>query len=208
MGLAYIKQRSSTSLIGLWLMEESLDELTREWNFTENQLIAYASRVTEKRKKEWLATRLLLKLLLDSEQEIYYTLEGKPCITDGPSISISHSEHYLAILLDSSKNTGIDIQRISKKLTKAKDYFLQAAEIQQLTNPDDAIELTVYWGAKEAVFKYIGLASTNLKDDVTVKPFRLSGEGLITALITNQTNTEEIVLRYTHFDDYIMVCTT
>lgn len=208
MGLAYIKQLSATSLLGLWLMEESLDELTRTWNFTENQLIEYAARVTEKRKKEWLATRLLLKLLLDNEQEIRYNSDGKPYLTDGPSISISHSEHYLAIQLDSSKNTGVDIQRISTKLTKAKDYFLQLAEIQQLTNPDNSIELTVYWGSKEAVFKYIGLTSTNLKNDVTIQPFRLANEGLVTALINNEKNTEEIVLRYTHFDDYIMVFTT
>lgn len=208
MGLAYIKQRSATSILGLWLMDESLDELSRDWNFTDDQRVEYESRVTEKRKKEWLTSRILLKLLLDNEQEIRYTSEGKPWLSDHPAISISHSEHYLVILLDSSKNVGIDIQSINTKLAKAKDYFLQPTEIQQLISQEDATELTVYWAAKEAIFKYIGLAATNLRDDITIKPFRLAGEGLVYATATSRNNSEEIVLHYTHFDDYIMITTT
>jgi 4'-phosphopantetheinyl transferase len=208
MGLAYIKQLSTNSLLGIWKIEESLEELTYSFRFTEKQRTEYESRTTEKRKKEWIATRLLLDLLVEHEGDIQYTDEGMPWIAGGPALSISHSGAYLAILLDDYKPAGIDIQKIRPKLTAAKDYYLQTQEIDQLTNPDDPLELTLYWAVKEAVYKYIGRASTNLKNDIAVKPFRVSGEGLVTASISNESHKEELVLRYTHFDDYIMVFST
>ena len=78
--------------IGIWKIEESLEELlqlARETSITNN---------TEKRKKEFLISRLLLRNM-NLNSNISYNKFGAPELDDSQNISISHSKELVAILL-------------------------------------------------------------------------------------------------------------
>ena len=101
-----------------WHATESSDELSRLVNLTEEQKAFLAGLSLEKRKREYLSTRLLLNLA-SPEKELKFLTNGKPVFTDGSHLSISHCEN-LAGLITSSGNVGLDIQNPDEKLRKIR----------------------------------------------------------------------------------------
>lgn len=209
MGLAYSKQLSDSSLLGLWHLSESLTELLAHYPLKPEELPEFEKRKNEKRKKEWLATRLLLGSLLDSTYFIRYGTNGKPYLSPSTHhISLSHSGDYVAIILNANSKNGIDIQYIKPSICSGKEYFLSDREIGELPYPENAAYLTTYWCAKECLYKYADTDLTDLKNNLYILPFSPQTNGMLQTRILSPEYPEVIPLHYHHLDDYVLVYTS
>lgn len=146
------REISDTIRLGVWKISETTDELLQEFihiGFDRTGIFRSPNRL---RVKQWLATRLLLSRFF-SDAEITYDNLGKPGLDNGWFISISHSEDLVAIILNKNTHCGIDIERYSSKLEVIKHKFLNESDLKSVTLAD---HLTLYWGAKEALYKVYG----------------------------------------------------
>ncbi|MCX7729423.1 MAG: 4'-phosphopantetheinyl transferase superfamily protein, partial [Bacteroidia bacterium] len=100
--------------------------------------------------------------------QIYYLSSGKPMIhcNSYKSISISHTQQFLAIQLHKEEIAGIDIETQRTSLIKIQSKFLNNKEIKWANN--DLFNLSVLWTAKEALYKIIGTSGISLKEHIFV----------------------------------------
>ncbi len=129
------------------------------------------SIVLEKRKREWLSTRILLNhLRLGAELK---NLEnGKPYLADGGHISISHCEDLAGVVI-SDHPIGLDIQRPEEKMRRISSRFCNETELTDAANSEDPLTyMSMIWSAKEAVFKYFG-EHVHFAEDLQMKKFAL-----------------------------------
>lgn len=180
---------------------ESLKKEVKSKGFDTSLLEGMKSRT---RILEWLSVRLLLYRLLNRNCEISYQANGKPRL-DGldTHISISHSKDKIALIINFQKPTGIDIQKISKKLHAIKHKFLHPEELSQ--QPSLSVEkLCVYWSAKEAIYKVYGHPEIFLRD-IVLKDFRYDQQGSeLFARLAIEGKAESFKLRYETVEDYIL----
>lgn len=134
----------------IWKIEE-----TEEW-FAE-QVALSAPMHHPKKRLEFLAARYLLKWL----QPAFPLSEIRPDEHDKPRIknnilhfSLSHSFPYVAAVISSSAECGIDIQVWHKRITTVQHKFL--SEEEQACFQNDPRQLTLAWCAKEAAYKWQG----------------------------------------------------
>ncbi|MFA6873772.1 MAG: siderophore biosynthesis protein, partial [Bacteroidaceae bacterium] len=79
--LAFHKEK--TWQVGIWQVEETISELLKmlpEKAYYEEQIQSFNSSV---RRREWLASRVLLKTLCGEHKEIAYTASHRPYLVDG-----------------------------------------------------------------------------------------------------------------------------
>ncbi len=121
----------------------------------------------KQRLKQWLATRLLLASFFSDAKVIYDDL-GKPSLDNDWNISISHSHKFVAIILNKNKDCGIDIEKISEKVSRIKHKFLNPLDLENVLTEE---HLTLYWGAKEALYKYYGKKEVLFIENLFIENF-------------------------------------
>src|SRR5690606_36591656 len=96
---------------------------------------------------------------------ISYDENGKPYLNNGLAFSISHSGIYAAIIINKT-GCGIDIEKISPKVERIKHKFLNDTDLELIDSLDDypLKILTMYWCAKEALYKLYGNKKLIFKD--------------------------------------------
>lgn len=164
---------SHTQLL-VWSIDESIAELYGNLVLTEQSQQRINSMKSELHQRAFLSVRQLLLQLDYTDADLYYDASGKPHLTDGKYISISHS-HQLAVVIVSNQAVGVDVELVREKVAKIGPKFC-ASELQYLA-PDLTTEtqrLTVIWGAKEAVFKIVNREGISFNHHIFVAPFELS----------------------------------
>ena len=137
------KYTENNCQIAIWDLNESLTELLKLGARFDS-----SNFKTEKRKKDFLVSRLLLNEL-EPNQQISYNSNGAPEISNGKHISISHSKNLVAIII-SDKKVGLDIEQISEKGLRLAAKFISAKNQSNLTKE----KATLIWCFKEAIFKW------------------------------------------------------
>ena len=111
------------------------------------------------------ASRLLIHEMLGDLPEVWKDDNGKPHLRGfDAEISISHTEGYAAVLLGSGK-LGVDVQHYKPNVMKVRDRFLDDRELQMA---QDIETTTLFWAAKEAVYKYNAEPGLDFKDPITI----------------------------------------
>lgn len=187
----------------IWRIDESEAEL--EAQLTQPAL--YADKVASlkpgsRRRLEVLATRRALKELLGYEAQVRYTPDGAPYLTEGPCLSISHTDGYAAVATDTHP-VGIDIERRGKRVARVVSHFLKPEEVALVTlqsDPDLAMHLA--WSAKEVAYKLLGRAYYDLQHLVTIQRFDSLRR---TMTLVAQNLDHPLTLHYDFTDEYVMV---
>ncbi|MDB9930158.1 hypothetical protein N8385_04830 [Cyclobacteriaceae bacterium] len=147
------------------------------WNITETAaelaLLAgsLAPHKNDKKKCEWLATRLLV-IHLASQFEIPYagiakTTTGKPFLVGhSANISITHSFPMAAAMIHLDAPCGIDIESPRNQLIKIQSKILHLSEYQ---HKDNALNLCKIWIAKEVLIKICGQTKLSFKNELKVE---------------------------------------
>ncbi|MBO4772151.1 MAG: hypothetical protein J5595_06400 [Bacteroidales bacterium] len=100
--------------IGFWRTDESAEDLFAMIanHLSDDEQSVYQSFKNDRRRREWLATRILVKEMLGHYPGIVYDDSGAPMLSgvDGTNnISVSHTDGIVAVLL-SKNRVGIDIE--------------------------------------------------------------------------------------------------
>jgi len=184
------KYTENNCQIAIWDLKESLTELLKLGARFDSSNIK-----TEKRKKDFLVSRLLLNEL-DPNQQISYNSNGAPEILNGKHISISHSKNLVAIII-SDKKIGLDIEYISEKPLKLSSKFNTRNSQQDLTKE----KATLIWCCKEAVFKWHQKGGVDFIKDITITKFSVKEKGIITI----QFKKKELNLNYQKINNHYLV---
>jgi phosphopantetheinyl transferase len=123
--------------------------------------------VLPKRKREFIATRMLKKELFPLS-EINYHATGAPYLDKGPHISISHAPGIAGIAFCRDYPIGFDLEPIREKVHRIKDKFLHPTE-KQFPFTNDTEELITIWSAKESLYKLIGEEGVLFAEDLRVE---------------------------------------
>lgn len=193
-------------LRGIWQITESSEELLILLNDKDIYQSGLDILKTEKRRQEWLSTRLLLKELLGEEHRIAYHDNDAPYLPDSIySISISHTQGYAAVLLQYKPHAGIDIERRGDRILKVRERFMSEAESANINKANEADHLLIYWCAKEALFKMIGKEEVDFKRHLHIHPFPFAMSGILTASESRTLETSVYQLSYEIHSDFIIV---
>lgn len=196
-------------LLGLWEITETTEHLFSQYQPKNAELDNFLLFRNESRKREWLATRLLLQKLLGREPVIGYDPSGKPHLTNSNGhISISHSYNYVALLYHPEFQPGIDIELITRNIERAARRFLSPKELNEcivsgnLSNKD----LMLRWCAKEAVFKMVPDAEVDFASQIACEAQPLiATEGILKAIFSTTGKTITFPLQFRLFGDLLMV---
>lgn len=156
------------------------------WNLTEdesalrdmlgpiNNLSELASITHPQKIREWLASRLLIRKLVEEFGIVYEGLHkdehGKAfLINNGSHISLTHTNDYVAAVLNLDSSVGIDMERKSEKLIRTARKFLSDAEFEHADH--DITKLCIYWCAKEALYKLYGKKKISFREDIRIDLF-------------------------------------
>ena len=164
MPLFLTKKINKVSTYAVWNITETATELA---------LLAGSSALhkNDKKKCEWLATRLLV-MHLASLFEIPYTgidktTAGKPfLIGQMANISITHSFPMAAAMIHLEAPCGIDIESPRVQLIKIQSKILHLSEHQ---HKDNVFNLCKIWMAKEVLIKICGQTELSFKNELKIE---------------------------------------
>jgi len=204
-------ERNESFIAGIWNISEPEITLRSMLMNTHPGYLVADSFKNETRRKQWIASRILLSYLLqDREAAIIYNESGKPFIKDSPThISISHSGDLAAIAVCRNYATGIDIERIKDRVERVTSRFLSSVELKSIGNENRLEKLHVCWGAKEALYKLAGTPDVDFKKDITIHRFDyLCDPGqTCRSSMTVSGRTRDYTLYYEKILDYMLVYT-
>ncbi len=193
-------------VLGIWELTEPPSSLLSAFNFSETERIEFGKIKFEKRKTEYLATRLLLECLLNEKTEIVYLSSGKPTLKNNPlNISISHSANLVAILISAHK-IGIDVEIENRPIDKVVHRFLSQTEMLDVQNSmNEQKTKIIYWGAKESIFKTTDFNGVKFDRQISISPFNLEPEGCFSGKLTMEEVEESYKIWYFSYQNNSIV---
>lgn len=205
MPLVHSEKIEETSTLLVWKLTETENELREmldsHYNFGDLDTISHPQK-----KREWLASRLLIKILTEELGEIYKGTykddHGKVFLFhDNAHISITHTFDYVAAILDPSKPVGIDMEKLDAKLQRTAKKFLNEDELLHASDETDL--LAMYWCSKEAIYKLYGKNRVSFKDDIRVVSFS-SQDTVLTGWVNGGSEIVNSRFHMRWFEDYCL----
>lgn len=199
-----ISYNADTQLF-IWKILETESELNAAIKLQDKHLHRLNGMLSEQHRKGFLSVRKLLMEAGYTDFDLNYDTNGKPSLADGKHISITHSYDFSAIIV-SSQNVGIDLEKQREKIIKIADKFI-GSEIDFLNIDRNYKEdLSIIWGAKEALYKMCNSRSLSFKQDMHIQDFtKNSSQG--TALVNcNELNFScGFTFHFETFENYTLV---
>lgn len=170
---------NSQTVVKVWKITESFDELLAPLDLKPNSIERVMGMKSELHQRGFLSVRHLLRDVGYTDQELYYDSNGKPHLKNGKCISITHSHNFSGIIV-SDKEVGIDIEMQRKKITRIAHKFVDY-EFQYLDETSNCYirRLTIIWGIKEALYKLFATPGVSFKDYFLVIPFMVDHDNTI-----------------------------
>lgn len=192
-------------LIGVWHLTETSDELLPFFSDQELTDPVYLKYTHEKRKVEWLATRVLTKQLIGSDFTISYTETGRPILNHlrYKYLSISHSRQFAAVFVHESCQVGIDIEDTLRNYNSIEKRYLSDEELLQ-TGKNPLLQC-LYWCAKEAIFKLVPDHDVEFRNQIHISHFNPEQEDLFLVKFKSGKGDSIHKLHFQIFDDHCMV---
>ena len=207
MALVYQKEIHGLATLAIWKIEESAEVLVAKLQLDEQEQAYFESLGQNMRQLHWLATRVLLRTLLQTEHYIDCKADahGKPYLVNFPHhISLSHSYDYAAVMISETRAVGIDIELIKPKIEAVAPKFLTDTE-RSFIDPDHAVaHLYSCWAAKEAVYKLQGKSGISFKEHIHLQPFAYAENGTLRALLQSKEDTVTFDVAFERFGSYVL----
>ena len=180
-----LKKEEKDYSIGIWHSTESFDTLLEIEALNPADLRKWLEFQSDKRKREWLTVRVLLRSLLPGSALplITYDQFGKPFLDIGKGISISHTKEFVAILITGKANAGIDLETLRDRITTLSSKFSNDQELKHVPELQRIEYLHVLWGAKEVLFKLYGRGEMDFRAHLHVEPFHFENYGVVKASV-------------------------
>jgi len=209
MGLFLQKTLDNGAEILVWKVEESEQALKDLCSVPSDELEEINMYKSESQRKQKLAVRALLDVAFKEKVYLNHHDNGKPFIeNEATNISITHTDKYVAIILHDEDDLGIDVESLDRDFSAVEKKALNEDEIEDLE--EDSTEkneqLAIYWCAKEAIYKRMGVNRVDFAEQIDVEKFNLRNEGELEATFIHKDGyEEEFDLEYMMFDRHVLV---
>ena len=168
---------SKATQVYIWKVTESESELSKNIQLTQHCKNRMLGMKSEMHRRAFLSIRHLLKVANYEDKHLIYNEFGKPHLSDGNHISISHSHNFTAIIISSNIEVGIDIEKQRDKILRIAYKFTPIEEYRTLANTDAIIrKLTAVWGSKESLYKIYAQQGLSFLNHINVQDFSLTDE--------------------------------
>jgi len=207
MALVYLRELNQETKFAIWKIEESTEELLSKLQLDDNEQDKLRQLSKGKRTLHWLATRVLLRYLLQTDNYINCPSDtnGKPYLPDFPyKISLTHSYEYAGVMLSTKGECGMDLELVMDKVVRIKEKFLKPEELEFIQPEQDVLQLYACWCAKEAVYKLQGNKGVSFLEDMTIKPFNYKPQGVMTLDLRKDGLTNTYQVHYEEFQNYML----
>jgi phosphopantetheinyl transferase len=210
---------SPNTKLAIWQIEED------ESFFLEK--VSLQRSITHPHKRlQHLAGRYLLRFLFADfpNDEIEIASTRKPFLPDEQyHFSISHCGNFAAAIVSKNERVGIDIELVTDKVAKIGHKFLNEAEKSLVNSVDVNIQsavlstvdrrpstidqrLTLFWSAKETVFKWWGKGEVDFKKHIQLHTINVA-EPTFKALFTKLSEPQLLTVNYQMFDNLCLTFT-
>lgn len=188
----------------IWKIEESFEWLSDGIQLTSHCQTRVDGMKSDLHRRGFMSIRHLLAAEGYVDHDLYYDDNGKPHLKDGKYISITHSFIFAGIII-SDKPIGIDIEKQREKIMKIAHKFTPLKEYRTLAN-DAAIirKLTIVWGAKESIYKYMSIPGLLFLHHIYVDDFDFD-QMKTTAKVNYQGKEEAFKIDYLEFEGFTCV---
>ena len=171
--------------IAVWQLTEELSQLKALWGdvaMPEN----FAKSTSDKRRREILATALLIRHYWGCDVPVRHSDNGAPLIDQG-YISISHTASYVVAAFHPTRRIGVDIEALGARAPRVSKRFMSSSEIvalpdetETLANGISARNVTIHlaWSVKEAVYK-IHPEAVEFREDIILDRFESMSNGCV-----------------------------
>lgn len=193
-------------LIAFWEIKETSQELFLEIGpkLDEQEKEQYNKITHERRRCEWLSSRLLILKLLGEYQKVYYQENGKPYLKSKYNISISHSYDMAGVMLTSYETMGLDIEKMNLRIFKVEKKLLEDNELQAIKKDTKRESLYVNWCAKEAMYKAFPIYDFDIKQNYHLEYFDYKPQGEVKAHIDYNDFHKQVMIHYFEFEEYMV----
>jgi len=186
------------SVSGIWKISETEEELLEIYTPGNLDLELLQKTSSEKRKREILATRALIKKL---GLNIIISYNGRRPVSNKGYISISHSFDFVCVIWHPEKKVTIDIEKISNRILNIAKRAFSEYELNFAGN--NLKDLTILWNCKECIFKLANDDGIEFKEQIRVHPFGISDT--IQCDLYNHKNTVKFNFNWSEIEDYTYV---
>ena len=184
----------------IWELNESIPQLQGLLDCPDNSINTIK---TDKRKMEFLTSRILLKKLFGECIVVKYNRHGSPYIENSDwNISITHSGKYVAVAR-SKYPLGIDVEQITEKLERIKHKFSSTEELKNIYYKENLMHLALYWSAKESVYKLVGNEALIFDENMIIEEFIPQKEGAFKLHLQSSRYKQLVEIKYQTFEDYV-----
>ncbi len=205
MALVNIREVYPSVYLGIWKIDETVEELYREHAYLKNYNAELDTKFKSlSRKLEFLAIRVLLHEMLLSDGykgpclQISHNIDGKPFIS-GYNISISHTKGYATLILSKNRKVAVDVEFMSNRVERIASKFMRKDEKASCLE-----ELLVHWCGKEAVYKLFSEERLQYSQ-MRVNPFSVQSDWSCT--IDNLKSHCQVIVDFELTMDYILAYT-
>lgn len=205
MSLYKIISYNTDTHIFVWKITETEKELKESIVLQEKHQARLNRMLSEQHRKGFLSVRKLLQQAGYEDKDLTYDENGKPHLSDGKYISITHSYDFSAIIV-SSQNVGIDLEKQREKIIKIADKFIGSENSFLNTERNYKEDLSVIWGAKEALYKMCNSRSLSFKQDMHIHDFtKNTNQGTATVSCKELDFDCRFTFHFETFENYTLV---
>ncbi len=202
MPLLELRQLNNHTLLGIWALTETKEELRQQ--LPSGVDVSGIATAHLRRQNEWLASRILAYQLLgkytDQAHKLLRNEHGRPFFEDaGFHLSITHSPEMAAVILSDKYEVGIDIEVISGKALRVADKFLSEAEKSITAN--DPERTCLYWSAKETLYKLYSKKQLLLKENLLLEP---SGHNILQGCVQTENFSKLYQVYYETIQNHVL----
>ena len=194
---------NETTTAYFWHITEDVTSLFRAVSLKDTSLFRLEGMKSEEHQRGFLAVRMLLQHLGYTDYDLTYDEAGKPHLSDGKHISISHSHEFSCICI-SDEPMGIDMEKLKEKTLKIASRFMDVLHLENLSITEKIEKATVIWGIKESIFKIKNEKGISFPEHIFENPFNLK-DGMCSAELHINSAIETFKIRFYKVEDYIFV---
>ena len=228
MAITFTKQIGNKAQIAVWEITESeqqlIELLTGEGDEWKEEIEEISLSSSPAHRVERLAVIALVQSLFDEPVHIGHHENGSPYIENNSThISISHTKGLAAVIIAPQQEVGIDVESIERDFSAVQKKALGSREVEELSDDGQQrnTQLALYWCAKEAIYKRMGVSGVDFSKDIHIERFSVKEEGEIDAVFTypiedediaeesrqKERTEKELTLQYEFLNNYILVWT-
>lgn len=197
MPVFFQQQINETTRLGIWKIEETEE-------FFKNNVPVHRDVTHPKKRLQHLAGRFLLQFLFpDFPYKLIQIADTrKPFLpNEDYHFSISHCGDYAGAIVSKTQRVGVDVELVQPHIGQLIPKFLSDAEKNMLVRDTALEQATVFWSAKESVFKWYGEGKVDFRQHIQLQKQYAESETIDCYFVKTQTG---LVIHYRYFEQLIL----